>query len=97
MPFIASLTGLFLHLAQFEGWVEQCAKAVRNDNVSNPCIVILHDRNLPNSRVCWLYGWISDFIIFHGSILMGAVSLLVTTFYTFLPCFLFIFVGRDCA
>ena len=30
---------------------------------------------------------------FHGSILMGAIALLVTIFYTFLPCFLFVFIG----
>jgi hypothetical protein len=49
MPFTASLTGDSFTQAQFEGWVEQCAKAARNDKVSNPCIVILHDRDLPNS------------------------------------------------
>jgi chromate transporter len=30
---------------------------------------------------------------FHGSILMGAIALLVTIFYTFLPCFFFVFIG----
>src|SRR5271154_4602915 len=30
---------------------------------------------------------------FHGSILMGAIALLVTIFYSFLPCFLFVFIG----
>jgi chromate transporter len=28
---------------------------------------------------------------FHGSIVMGTVALLITTLYTFLPCFLFVF------
>jgi chromate transporter len=30
---------------------------------------------------------------FHGSILMGTIALLVIIFYTFLPCFFFVFVG----
>ena len=30
---------------------------------------------------------------FHGSLWMGTLGLLVTTFYTFLPCFLFVFAG----
>jgi len=38
-------------------------------------------------------GFMAGFHHFHGSILMGAIALLVTIFYTFLPCFLFIFVG----
>jgi chromate transporter len=36
-------------------------------------------------------GFMAGFHHFHGSILMGAVALLVTIFYTFLPCFLFVF------
>jgi chromate transporter len=38
-------------------------------------------------------GFIAGFHHFHGSIFMGAIALLVTIFYTFLPCFLFIFIG----
>jgi chromate transporter len=38
-------------------------------------------------------GFMAGFHHFHGSIFMGAVALLVTIFYTFLPCFLFIFIG----
>jgi chromate transporter len=30
---------------------------------------------------------------FHGSLWMGTLGLLVTTYYTFLPCFLFVFAG----
>jgi len=30
---------------------------------------------------------------FHGSLWMGTLGLLATTFYTFLPCFLFVFAG----
>ena len=49
IPFTATLTGASFSLSQFEGWVEQCAKTARDSNVSNPCIVILHNRDLPNS------------------------------------------------
>jgi hypothetical protein len=49
IPFTATLTGDSFTQAQFEGWVEQCAQAARNNNVSNPCIVILHNRDLSNS------------------------------------------------
>jgi chromate transporter len=38
-------------------------------------------------------GFMAGFHHFHGSIFMGAIGLLVTIFYTFLPCFLFIFIG----
>ena len=38
-------------------------------------------------------GFMAGFHHFHGSVVMGTVALLLTTFYTFLPCFLFVFVG----
>jgi chromate transporter len=38
-------------------------------------------------------GFMAGFHHFHGSMLMGAIALLVTIFYTFLPCFLFVFIG----
>lgn len=38
-------------------------------------------------------GFMAGFNHFNGSMLMGTVALLVTTFYTFLPCFLFVFAG----
>jgi chromate transporter len=38
-------------------------------------------------------GFMAGFHHFHGSILMGAIALLVTIFYTFLPCFFFVFIG----
>jgi chromate transporter len=38
-------------------------------------------------------GFMAGFHYFHGSVIMGTVALLVTTFYTFLPCFLFVFGG----
>lgn len=38
-------------------------------------------------------GFMAGFHHFQGSLLMGTIALLVTVFYTFLPCFLFIFAG----
>jgi chromate transporter len=38
-------------------------------------------------------GFMAGYNHFHFSLWMGSVGLLVTTFYTFLPSFLFIFVG----
>jgi chromate transporter len=38
-------------------------------------------------------GFMAGFHHFHGSILMAAIALLVTIFYTFLPCFLFVFIA----
>lgn len=38
-------------------------------------------------------GFMAGFNHFHGSLLMGSLALVTTVFYTFLPCFLFIFVG----
>lgn len=38
-------------------------------------------------------GFMGGYNIFHGSIWHGTIALLTTTYYTFLPCFLFIFIG----
>jgi chromate transporter len=38
-------------------------------------------------------GFMAGFHHFHGSIMMGTLALLLTTLYTFLPCFLFVFAG----
>ena len=38
-------------------------------------------------------GFMAGFHHFDGSIVMGTVALLLTTLYTFLPCFLFVFAG----
>jgi chromate transporter len=38
-------------------------------------------------------GFMAGFHHFHGSIAMGTLALLLTTLYTFLPCFLFVFAG----
>jgi chromate transporter len=38
-------------------------------------------------------GFMAGFQHFHGSMWMGTIGLLVTTFYTFLPCFVIVFAG----
>ena len=38
-------------------------------------------------------GFMAGYNHFHGSLWMGALGLLMTTFYTFLPCFFFVFAG----
>jgi chromate transporter len=38
-------------------------------------------------------GFMAGYNHFQGSLLMGTIGLLATTFYTFLPCFLFVFAG----
>jgi chromate transporter len=38
-------------------------------------------------------GFMAGYNHFHASLLMGTIALLMTVFYTFLPCFLYIFVG----
>ena len=38
-------------------------------------------------------GFMAGYNHFHGSLSMGILGLLATTFYTFLPCFLFVFAG----
>src|SRR5438445_7524179 len=38
-------------------------------------------------------GFMAGYNHFHGSLWMGTLGLLATTYYTFLPCFLFVFAG----
>jgi chromate transporter len=38
-------------------------------------------------------GFMAGYNHFHGSLWMGTLGLLATTFYTFIPCFLFVFAG----
>ena len=47
----------------------------------------------PLVMVLVFVGYMAGFNHYGGSVLMGAAGLLVTTFYTFVPCFLFIFAG----
>jgi len=47
----------------------------------------------PLVMVLVFVGFMAAYNHYSGSLLMGTLGLMTTTFYTFLPCFLFIFVG----
>jgi chromate transporter len=47
----------------------------------------------PLIMVVAFVGFIAAYNHFHGSLWMGTMGLLATSFYTFLPCFLFVFAG----
>jgi chromate transporter len=47
----------------------------------------------PLIMVLVFVGFMAGYNHFGSSILMGSIGLLTTTFYTFLPCFFFIFAG----
>ena len=47
----------------------------------------------PLIMVLVFVGFMAGHNHFNGSLLMGTLGLVTTTFYTFLPCFLFIFAG----
>ncbi len=47
----------------------------------------------PLIMVLAFVGFMAGFNFFNGSLLMGSLALFITTFYTFLPCFVFIFAG----
>jgi hypothetical protein len=46
-PFIATLTGDSFTQGDLEGWVDQVAQTARASQVTNPCVVVLHDRSRP--------------------------------------------------
>ncbi len=47
----------------------------------------------PLIMVLTFVGFMAGYNHFENSLIMGTIGLITTTFYTFLPCFLFIFVG----
>jgi len=47
----------------------------------------------PLIMVLAFVGFMAGYHHFESSLMMGALGLVLTTFYTFLPCFLFIFIG----
>ena len=49
IPFTAEVSGGTFTMAELEGWVEQCAQSAREQHITDPCIVFLHNRALPNS------------------------------------------------
>ena len=49
IPFTAEVSGGTFTVAEFEGWVDQCAHIASERHIADPCIVILHNRALSNS------------------------------------------------
>ena len=49
IEFDAQLTGNSFSISDFQGWIDQCASAAKNHGISSPCIIVLHNRDLPNS------------------------------------------------
>jgi hypothetical protein len=49
IEFDAQLAGNSFTMSDFEGWVDQCASMAKAAGIGSPCIVILHNRDLPNS------------------------------------------------
>lgn len=49
ITFNAAVTGGSFTHAQFEGWVGQCAQIAHDRGIRHPCIVIPHNRALPNA------------------------------------------------
>jgi hypothetical protein len=49
IPYRAMVQGGAFGAAEFEGWVDDVAQFMRSQEVPDPCIVIMHNRSLPNS------------------------------------------------
>jgi Repeat of unknown function (DUF346) len=49
IPYTARVQGGAFSRDDFEGWVDDIAQFMRSQQVGNPCIVIMHNRSLPNS------------------------------------------------
>jgi hypothetical protein len=49
IPYTARLQGSAFSLAEFEGWVDAVGQFMRSQQVADPCIVIMHNRSLPDS------------------------------------------------
>jgi hypothetical protein len=49
IPYTTRLQGGAFSQAEFEGWVDDVAQIMRSQQVPDPCIVIMHNRSLPNS------------------------------------------------
>ena len=49
VPFTAEVSGGTFTVAEFEGWVDDCAHGAKERGISQPCIVILHNRDLRGS------------------------------------------------
>jgi chromate transporter len=79
IPYVAQLAVYKLHWLTKSQMMDGFALA---ETTPGPLIIVLA-----------FVGFMAGYNHFHASIWMGTIGLLATTFYTFLPCFLFVFLG----
>jgi chromate transporter len=79
IPYVAQVTVSKLHWLSKLQMVDGFALA---ETTPGPLIIVVA-----------FVGFMAGYNHFHGSLWMGTLGLLATTFYTFLPCFLFVFAG----
>lgn len=79
IPYVAKVTVTKLHWLTKSQMTDGFALA---ETTPGPLIIVVA-----------FVGFIAAYNHFHGSLWMGTLGLVATTFYTFLPCFLFVFAG----
>jgi chromate transporter len=79
IPYVAKVTVSKLHWLTRPQMMDGFALA---ETTPGPLIIVVA-----------FVGFMAAYNHFHGSLWMGTLGLLATTFYTFLPCFLFVFAG----
>ena len=79
IPYVAQVAVLKLHWLNKLQMMDGFALA---ETTPGPLIIVVA-----------FVGFLAGYNHFHGSLWMGTLGLLATTFYTFLPCFFFVFAG----
>jgi chromate transporter len=79
IPYVAQVTVTKLHWVSRLQMMDGFALA---ETTPGPLIIVVA-----------FVGFMAGYNHFHGSLWMGTLGLLATTYYTFLPCFLFVFAG----
>jgi chromate transporter len=79
IPYVAKVAVLNLHWLSRLQMMDGFALA---ETTPGPLIIVVA-----------FVGFLAGYNHFHGSLWMGTLGLLATTFYTFLPCFFFVFAG----
>jgi chromate transporter len=79
IPYVAQVAVLKLHWLTRHQMMDGFALA---ETTPGPLIIVVA-----------FVGFLAGYNHFHGSLWMGTLGLLATTFYTFLPCFFFVFAG----
>src|SRR6266436_3990602 len=79
IPYVAKVTVTKLHWLTKSQMMDGFALA---ETTPGPLIIVVA-----------FVGFLAAYNHFHGSLWMGTLGLVATTFYTFLPCFLFVFAG----